>query len=118
MPGSSPQLWREARDQVCKALEKGRKEIPRRLVHEATVGVELLMRASDEDLRLQERVRVGEYKRLPQLRLAARGSRHAGRGSHQRGDFAVQCAVAWRSGQPVDRVLQHARNAVVVFGSG
>jgi hypothetical protein len=38
-------------------LEKSREEIPRSLVHEATVGVELLVRASDEDLRLQECVR-------------------------------------------------------------
>jgi hypothetical protein len=36
----------------------------RRLVHEATVGVELLVHASHDDLRLQERVRVREYKRL------------------------------------------------------
>jgi hypothetical protein len=45
-------------------LEKSREEIPRRLVHEATVGVELLVHASHDDLRLQERVRVREYKRL------------------------------------------------------
>ncbi len=115
---SSPQLSREARDQVCKALQKRREEITRRLVHEPTLGIELLVRTSDENLRLQERVRVREYKCLPQLRLAARGSGHAGRGSHHSGDFTVQCAVARWPGQPVDRVLQHAWNAVVVFGSG
>jgi hypothetical protein len=58
------QLRREPRGQVRKALEKSREEIPRRLVHEATVGVELLVHASHDDLRLQERVRVREYKRL------------------------------------------------------
>jgi hypothetical protein len=68
------------RDEICKALEKGPKEIPRRLVHEATVGLELLVRVSDENLRLQECVRVREYKCLAQLRLAARGSGHPGRG--------------------------------------
>ena len=66
------------RDEICKALEKGPEEIPRCLVHEATVGRELLVRPSDEDLRLQERVRVRKYECLPQLRLAARGSRDAG----------------------------------------
>jgi hypothetical protein len=55
------------RDQICKVPQKGRKEITRRLVHEVTVGVELLVRAADEDLRLQERVRVGEYECLSQL---------------------------------------------------
>ena len=38
----------------AKTLEKRRKKVPRRLVHEPTVGVELLVRVSDEDLRLQE----------------------------------------------------------------
>ena len=96
------------RDQIGKVLQKRGKEITRRLVHEATFGVERLVRAADEDLRLQERVRVGENKCLSQLRLAARGSGHAGRGSHYSGDFAVQCALARRPGHPVDRVLQHA----------
>ena len=51
-------------DQLCKVLQKGREELTRRLVHEVTVGVELLVGAADEDLRLQERVRVGEDKCL------------------------------------------------------
>jgi len=106
------------RDQFCKVLQKGREEITRRLVHKATVGVERLVRTADEDLRLQERVRVGEYKCLSQLRLTARGSRNTRRGSHQRRDFAIQGAVARRSGQPVDRVLQHAWHAVVVLRRG
>src|SRR5262245_22178273 len=104
------------RDQICKVLQKGREEITRRLVDEATVGVELLVRMADEDLWLQERVRVREHKRLAQLRLGACGSRDARRRSHQRRDLAIQCAVARWSGQPVDRVLQHAWHAMVVLG--
>ena len=84
------------RDEICKALEKGREEIPCRLVHEATVGPELLVRVSHENLRLQECVRVGEYKCLAQLRLAARGSGHPGRGAHHSGNFTVQSAVPRR----------------------
>ena len=79
-----------------------------------TDGFEL----ADEDLRLQERVRVGEDKCLSQLRLSARGSRNTRRGAHQRRDFAIQCAVARRSGQPVDCVLQHTRDPMVVLGRG
>ena len=52
-------------DQISELLQKGRDDITRRLVHEVTVGVELLVRACDENLGLQERVRVREYKRLP-----------------------------------------------------
>ena len=50
------------RDQFGEALEKRREEIPRWLVHEAKVGVELLVRVPDEDLRLQQCIRVGEYE--------------------------------------------------------
>ena len=39
-----------------KRREKGREEITRRSVHESTVTVELFVRASDEHVRLQERV--------------------------------------------------------------
>ena len=38
------------RDQIGKAPQKSRKEIRRRFVDEATVGVELLVRASDQEL--------------------------------------------------------------------
>ena len=53
------------RDQTCKALQKGREELTRRL--EAAIGIELFVRACEEEFRLQEHVRVGEYEGLPQL---------------------------------------------------
>ena len=55
------------RDQVGKTLEKAREDFTRRLMHEPTIGVELLVRVTDEDLWLEQRVRVGEDDRLPQL---------------------------------------------------
>ena len=66
--GSASQVPQNVeRDQVCKTVEKGRENITRRLVPEATIGIEFLVRVTDEDLWLEQRVRVGEYKRLPQL---------------------------------------------------
>jgi hypothetical protein len=41
-----------------------------------------------------------------------------GRRSHQGGNFAVQFAAIRQSGRPIDGVLQHAGDFVVVFGSG
>jgi len=52
------------RDQFCKALEKRREEISRCLVHEATVRVELLVRVSHENLRLQECVGSGLHRKV------------------------------------------------------
>jgi hypothetical protein len=69
-------LRSEARDQICEVLQKDRKEVARCLVHEAAVSVELFVRVRDENLRLQKGVCVCEYKCLPQLGLASRGSRH------------------------------------------
>ena len=40
------------RDQICNVPQKRREELTRPLVREVTVGVELLVRAADEDLRL------------------------------------------------------------------
>ena len=50
------------RYQFCKAMQKDREEIARRLVDQVTVGIELLVGKSNEDLRLQECVSVREYK--------------------------------------------------------
>jgi len=50
------------RYQFCKALQKDREDIARRLVDELTVSIELFVGKSNEDLRLQECVSVREYK--------------------------------------------------------
>src|SRR5262245_13958419 len=46
------------------------------------MGVELIVRVTDEDLWLEQCVRVGKNECLPQLRLGARGSQRARCGAH------------------------------------
>src|SRR5262245_22800266 len=79
------------------------------------MGVELLCRPHDDDLRTGEEQDVAEERDLPQVILRARSSEQAGGGAHHRRRLPRED----RSGhprEPVDRVLEDARNREVVLG--
>lgn len=83
------------------------------LVGELAVG-ELVLRLGDHDLGLVDRTAIEEHQGLAKLVLGARRAEDAHRGAEQ-GDRLGGEGLRAHAGQPVDGVLQHAGDAVVVF---
>jgi hypothetical protein len=107
-------LRSDARDQICEVLQIHRKEVARCLVYEAPVSVEPFVRVRDEHLRLEKGVRVCEYKGLPQLGLASRGSRHPRRSPHHGGGLTIQRAIAaaWTASRSCSSVPLERRDCI------
>src|SRR5262245_4928924 len=87
-------------------------------VDELTALVEAHERLGNEHLRLLQHVGAGELESGAELLLGAGGAPAAGRGAHDRDRLACQRRAERRARGPVDRVLEHARNAAVVLGRG
>src|SRR5205085_1804881 len=91
-------------------------ETARRLVGEITVGVEFGLRLTDQHLRLIDRVHVKEHHAAAQIALCAGAAGHACRGAHDCAWLPSERLIG-RARGPIDRILQHTRHRVVVFGA-
>src|SRR5260221_4875928 len=99
------------------SIERGHQlldELAGGFVREFPRGVELGVRGADENLGLVERVHVEEHARAPQIVLRATGAERAGGGAHDR-DRLVGERLRGQARQPIDRVLERARDAEIVF---
>ena len=87
----------------------------RRLVGEPAVR-ELLDLEVDHDLGLHQGDRLEEDEHLAQVVLHAPGAERPQGGSHDGHRLAAEGLILGRAGDPVDRVLQHPGDRVVVLG--
>src|SRR6266567_8392876 len=87
------------------------------LIQQIPLGVEFGLRLADQHLGLVERVHVEKDAAAAQIILGARTAGHPGRGADDRAGLAGKGLVG-RARGPVDRVLQHARHRIIVFGAG
>src|SRR5205814_8226987 len=92
-------------------------EAARRLVGEIALCVEFGLRLTDQNLGLVQRMHIEEDAASAQIVLRASAAGHAGGRTDDRAWLAGEGLIGWARG-PVDRVLQHARHRVIVFGTG
>src|SRR6185437_9776360 len=83
-------------------------EIARGLVRQLAVGVELVLRRGDQDLRTVHHQTVEEHEALPQMILRTTGAETARARAHHADRLAIEWLLR-RPRRPVDRVLQHTR---------
>src|SRR5690606_1737462 len=86
-----------------------------RAIDEAPGRVEALMSAKYQELRLAHADAIGEFERLPELTLSARSAGLARRGAHDAHGLSPQGRSSRGARRPVERILQNAGNAVIVF---
>ena len=80
------------------------------------VRIETLVGVGDHHLRLVDGEHVEEDHHLAQVVLSARRPNRSDRGAHDCCRLAIPRAVTVRPRRPVNRVLKHAGDGVVVFG--
>src|SRR5690348_7232910 len=89
-------------------------ELARRLIGELALGVELVLSLWDHHLGPVHHQSVQEHEALPQMMLRPPGAENTGARTHQPDRLTVEWLLR-RARGPVDRVLQHAGNRVVVL---
>src|SRR6266545_8251340 len=102
----------------CEALEEGANRLSSPFVHEPAVFVEMFPGERHGDLGLVEHDRAGKEQGIADLLLGAPCAAATRRCSDHRRRLPAQDRGHGRAREPVDRVLEHARGAAVVFRGG
>src|ERR1041385_6646733 len=92
--------------------------LPRGLIHETEVAIELLRRTRNEDLRRLQWIRLRKHEAHPERELCPRRAHVPPRRAHDSRGLALERRRRRRTRSPVDQILERRRNAEIVFRRG